>query len=338
MKIRLFLDSGAPTLYNKYIRRQKNGTQMGSHMKDRKHDDYTFLKDKLYLDYRNQYMSFIKEHEKELELYINLDIINNPQATWDNQMYFEKKGLHPIPVYHFGSPYSWLKKYLDAGYSYIAIGGMVPNPTSVLRPGLDYLWSEFLTDKKGYPKVRVHGFAATSVELMTSYPWYSVDSTSWAKHAIYGAIMLPKKKDGEYVYNKTPNRLFVSTRKQKVPLFQHISSLPLNVQKEYIQYIEKHGYKLGRSAFKIVPDSYKVTNGEVEMEEPERAVEFFEANHLTKIKPAKGQKVIEVIEELGLSNSFALRCFYNIEYFQEINRHLPKWPWAIDKRQRGLFI
>src|SRR5262249_39784003 len=37
--------------------------------------------------------------------------------------------------------------------------------------------------------VLLHGLAVTSLSLMFGYPWYSVDSATWAKVAAYGCIL-----------------------------------------------------------------------------------------------------------------------------------------------------
>ncbi len=46
--------------------------------------------------------------------------------------------------------------------------------------------------RKANPKIKVHGFAVTSFNLMMKYSWFSVDSTTWLKHAAYGNVMVPK--------------------------------------------------------------------------------------------------------------------------------------------------
>ena len=176
MKTRILLDSGAPTLYHKYARGAgtaavKSG-MMGSHLKDRKHDNFDWLDNPDYLAYRERYAQYILQHKDKIEVYTNLDIVNNPHATWENQQYFESLGLSPLPVWHFGSDISWLKHYLRKGYDHIGIGGLVPNPYTTLRPALDEIWSQYLTDANGFPLVKVHGFAATSIPLMCRYPWH----------------------------------------------------------------------------------------------------------------------------------------------------------------------
>lgn len=120
----------------------------------------------------NEYIDFIKEHEEVIDVYANLDVIGNAEATWKNQMIMEKAGLKPLPVFHYGEDLKWLKKLLDKGYSYISLGGMVPISTKDLFHWLDDLFSNYLTDHSGMPIVKVHGFGLTVLRLMLRYPWY----------------------------------------------------------------------------------------------------------------------------------------------------------------------
>ena len=50
---------------------------------------------------------------------------------------------------------------------------MVPVSTKDLLPWLDRIFSTYICDDKGFPKVKTHGFGLTT-SLMIRYPWYSV--------------------------------------------------------------------------------------------------------------------------------------------------------------------
>jgi hypothetical protein len=188
---KIFADCGAPSLYNKLSRKTAHKGIMGTKFSERKYDDFSYTETPEYLQYRKDFIKFIKANEGTIDFYSNLDVINNPELTWKNQLILEKAGLTPIPVFHLGSDTKWLDAMIDS-YDYIALGGLVPNPTSVLIPWLDKIWKEHILDKDGFPKVRVHGFACTAIPLMTRYPWYSVDSATCRKLAMYGWITLPE--------------------------------------------------------------------------------------------------------------------------------------------------
>jgi hypothetical protein len=59
-------------------------------------------------------------------------------------------------------------------YPSIALGGLVFSPG--IMSHCDEVWHYILSNN---PKLKVHGFGLTNIELMERYPWYSVDSSSF---------------------------------------------------------------------------------------------------------------------------------------------------------------
>lgn len=171
----------------------------------------------------DEYISFIKKHEHLLESYINLDVIPGKrgktrtaadteaaaQASYDNWWYMKDQGLSPIPVFHQGERFVWLDKYRKDGCKYVSIGiqqdMMLPSHVKFL----DKVFT-VLTDEAGRPKIRVHGLGVTSLYLLLRYPWYSVDSTSWAMTGAYGAIIVPARVNGKPDYSRQPQTIKVS--------------------------------------------------------------------------------------------------------------------------------
>lgn len=193
-----FVDCGSPSLYNRLSRKYdlaSTGT-MGSSFAERKYDDYSYTELSEYKDYRDRFIAYMFEHKDDVTHYSNLDVINNPEKTYENQCILEEAGLEPIPVFHLGNDTKWLEFYIK-NYDYIAIGGLVPNPTRVLLPMLDRLFKECIVDDRGFPKVKLHGFACTSIPLMIRYPWYSVDSATCKKLGIYGSILMQEYSTGK---------------------------------------------------------------------------------------------------------------------------------------------
>lgn len=138
----------------------------------------------------SEYGRWIATHARYIEHYAVLDKIGSAESTWANQLALEAMGIHPVPCYHYGEDPKWLKRYIDAGYQYIAIGGMVPISRVQLRHWLDELWDTHLTNADGAPVVRVHGFGLTTFELMERYPWFSVDSSSWLLKGAMGGVVM----------------------------------------------------------------------------------------------------------------------------------------------------
>ena len=60
------------------------------------------------------------------------------------------------------------------------------------------------------PAAQMHGFGITGYGLLMNYPWYSIDSTSWAKLGGFGSIYVPHKRRGKFIFNVKPHRVKVS--------------------------------------------------------------------------------------------------------------------------------
>ena len=155
--------------------------------------DWSFNKNPDVRKYLDEYIEFIYKYKDRLTGDVNLDIIFNAEESWENQCYMEKRGLRPIPVFHYGEDFKWLRQYAK-NYDYIGIGGVATGTTmqqfvvSIGDPSFKYI-------AEASPDLKVHGFAVTSYGLMKKYKFFSVDSTSWCKIAGYGGVMIPAYDD-----------------------------------------------------------------------------------------------------------------------------------------------
>ena len=142
----------------------------------------------------SDYANWLKRWECRLSVYANLDVIGDPKATLDNQRRLEDKGLAPLPVFHVNEPWEYLEYYLE-NYDYVALGGLVPHAMRVssLMPWLIKAF-KMLPKGKGY-----HGFGVTGWTILKSFPWASVDSTSWSIGYRYGRVPLFSPVEGKLV-------------------------------------------------------------------------------------------------------------------------------------------
>lgn len=282
-KIDLFLDSGAYSAFTQNVQ----------------------------IDIR-EYISFIKEHQDCINVYANLDVIGSAEGTWKNQLIMEKAGLKPLPVYHFKEPIAWLLKYLDRGYDYLAIGGLVK--AGNILPFLDEIFMKHLCASSGIPKLKIHGFGLTSLKLMLRYPWYSVDSTSWVMTGRMGSIFMPSMRGGKFIYDENSWKIVVSNRSPaNKEAGKHFTTLTKLEKKVVERYLDEKGYRMGRSEFKKVNQPY-------ELQENERWAD-------NKPKSKTVTREVEVIEESGISNRYQLRDEMNIIYFLDLEKSMPEWPW-----------
>jgi hypothetical protein len=142
-----------------------------------------------YCDFVKQNIDILRIEDSEIMASV-LDGIGDPLKTWNNQAYMEKKGVKPLPCFHYGEDTKYLDWYIKY-YPYITIGGMVGKSKQQLIMWLDRIWNNNLLDKNGRTKVKVHAFGITSIDIMKRYPWYSCDSSSWVQAASFGTIITP---------------------------------------------------------------------------------------------------------------------------------------------------
>jgi len=189
------------------------------------------------------YCRFIKEH-KDIILYEGktclasvLDDLKDPEITFKNQKRMEDAGIVPLPCFHYGEDERYLEYYVE-NYSYITLGGVAQSTPPQLRQWLDRVWSKYLTDEEGLPRVKVHGFGVTAFPLMMRYPWFSVDSSTWVQVGNVGNIILPFQK---------PIILAISynspMRKQAGKHFNTIAPIE---QERIRQLIEENGFTVER--------------------------------------------------------------------------------------------
>lgn len=303
-KVELFLDSGAFSAWNQ-------GVEIN-------------VKD---------YIKFIKEHKEMLSVYAVLDVIGDAEGTWKNQKIMEKAGLNPLPCFHFGEPWKYLERYINE-YDYLAIGGLArrgnkPETTAFLDRAFD-----MICDEEGLPKIKIHGFAVTGMKLMKRYPWFSVDSTTWLLTSRMGNILVPHKlPNGEWDYLETlPQKI---TRKICVSTISpsagtpddHYSTFSKQWQREVDEWIEQHGFVMGKSSFRKVKPGYVLKEGErwakmIGVGDSEYEEEF----GISKEAPTK-KDFVETVEEPGLSNDYVARDILNASYFRELQERFPKYPW-----------
>lgn len=284
-----------------------------------------------------EYIKFIKDNDDYIDHYANLDVIGSAEKSFENQLTMEKAGLHPIPCFHYGEPVEYLKRYIDK-YDYIALGGMVIGSTTALTDWLDYIFAEFICDKKTFlPKVKVHGFGMTSLPLMLRYPWFSVDSTSWVLTGRFGGVYVPIKRKGEYTYLEQPLKVNISNRSpSQEDAGQHFTTFSLFEQQVILEYFHSRGFDVGKSEYRNENrKTYKLKDGErwVNKDDADSCRELI--NWLgTFVKPdvLAMRDIVEVIVEPGLCNDYKQRDELNIIYFLDLADRMTPYPWPFKIR------
>ncbi|KXH69809.1 MAG: hypothetical protein AM326_01680 [Candidatus Thorarchaeota archaeon SMTZ-45] len=196
----------------------------------------------------DDYIEYIRANEDVFDKYFNLDVIGDGDKSYQNYLYLRMKGLEPIPVWHAETSPEFLTHYLKMS-EYIAIGAISVMSNERTIRSLDNIWREYLIDEKGYPVCKIHGFGLTSVLIMTRYPWYSVDSTSWVQFGRYGVVLIPKTRNGNWVYHENPHIVTVSAKSpRKGTPGKHFLTYPVEFQNKMLKYIESRGFTLDEVA------------------------------------------------------------------------------------------
>jgi hypothetical protein len=93
---------------------------------------------------------------------------------------------------------------------------------------------KYVSYKDGTAKIKFHGFAVTSLPLISKYPWYSVDSTSWVTFGKYGQILYPRTVKGVFDYSKPPYVISISNKSPNIDKKgKHFFSLS-GIEQEYL--------------------------------------------------------------------------------------------------------
>jgi hypothetical protein len=186
-------------------------------------------------EYLNEYIDYIFRNAPYLDTYVVLDIIpgtrgcspeESAQQSYANLKYMEERGLSPIPVFHQGERWYWLKRLIDEGYSYIGISPDNDRTTKQKQIWLDEVF-EIVPSS-----TRTHAFGMTQVDLLFRFPFYSCDSMTWFIAAANGGVLVPKqlgpKKLVRLLLDRQPDIIKVTegTRHHR----DHYDKLPGTVQ------------------------------------------------------------------------------------------------------------
>lgn len=305
------MDSGAWSLFRLHaLKLGKNAVvRQGAHgrplERDERPPDYAYFhlkKGSEFRAYCDRYAAFMKRHSGDIRLFANLDVIGSAEKTWEVQMYFEKEhGLRPVPVVHFGEDVSWIARYVEAGFDILGLGGYAGGVGRFeMTNWTDRAFIELCPKSNDHlPVVRVHGFAMTGWYGICRWPWWSVDSTSWAIQSAIGTLNVPQWSEQRqcwlflerppYIINVAPNS---AVRKQARTHYEYGIRNSPSMRANVHRWLDFVGVPLG------------TTTEEGEM------------------------------KEWGVSSHYRARFYANLTYFHNLGRSLPEWPWPLTEHAR----
>lgn len=212
----------------------------------------------------DDYIAFCRKCKK-VRCFVNLDVIpdkKNPperaaEQSWRNYRRIVEglPGRRVLPVIHRGTDLKWLKKYLDLGCGYVGIGGIAfcqdSDRTAFVNRVLKVLPSD----------VKLHGFGVASCTAMSCLPWFSTDSTTWAKHSQVWNVLLPKCRGGEFVYTMEPTPIRLSPRAAR-GVGVHLASLTPLLKDSLARFLGENGVELGQYTLVKVDRGYVKRRGD----------------------------------------------------------------------------
>lgn len=303
----VFLDSGAHSLFMAKVHRGE-GKRRG----------YKFYDTDEFWEYVDRYAQYVKRNEDNLDCYVNVDVIHDPQRSWDVLKYLEEEyGLHPLPVLHYGLDEKWIKRHMDE-YEYLGVGGMsVYISKAASAQWMDRVFA-LLCDDNGFPQWKTHGFAVNSVPMIWRYPWYSVDATTPILNSGWGVLLVPgiARRGSAFAldYKKIWRiRVSVQSPYDVSEGMRHVNTLPPRRYDMLIEFIESQGYTLGESELVVVDEDYELQEGEFKALADEALAK-------------QGKKRIERVVEPGLANNRVLRNNFNIDFFNALEDAIPSYP------------
>lgn len=140
---------------------------------------------------REAYIRFIKENKVKIP--INLDVLGNDKLSFENWEYISKQ-VWVMPVYHFNDDISHLHTYIEKS-DYVGLSATDMVAQNQMRVYLDKIFS-------WYSDHKFHLFGCASIPILTTYPVYSADSTSWQNGTRMGWVIT---RYGNFFLNNNRN-------------------------------------------------------------------------------------------------------------------------------------
>lgn len=134
--------------------------------------------------------AWYSEHLDLDPLLAGLDVIGDAKATRRNCEAMRDLGLDVFPTVHLGAPPSLIADYKQAGWSMLALGGLVNKRVPVKTRAA---WARACQKVAADNDVNLHGFGWTPQSrslLDTVRRCWSVDSSSWNRGTKFGQVPL----------------------------------------------------------------------------------------------------------------------------------------------------
>lgn len=127
-----------------------------------------------------------------------LDVIGDPDASFENWRAAQRDGLDLVPTLHYGEEPEQMDRLVEHGASLIGLGGMVPYSSEKDRL-MRWTLSMHRYARDNHPGVRFHGWGISHPYLVDSLPWWSTDSSGFSSCFRFGTLRLWVPRRGRFV-------------------------------------------------------------------------------------------------------------------------------------------
>lgn len=135
-------------------------------------------------EYIEKYAEFINKNNIEKFLELDIDPVIGYQKVLEYRKKLEYLTNKPcIPVWHKTRGIEEFKKMCDE-YDYVSIGGIVAKE---IKPN-QYKIFPALINEAHKRRAKIHGLGFTNINLLRSFHFDSVDSTSWTSGCRFGSL------------------------------------------------------------------------------------------------------------------------------------------------------
>src|SRR5690554_1947242 len=125
------------------------------------------------------YIRYCQHYASQYQIIAALDVIGDPDASYQNYVAMRNAGVRILPTFHIGSDWRYYDQLLDE-YDYVAIGGVAWRVASGVNEDAPMMRALIHIHKRAQQKgVRLHGFGVTAWRYIRSFDWFSIDSTTF---------------------------------------------------------------------------------------------------------------------------------------------------------------
>ena len=135
----------------------------------------------------DRYIKYCHKYLHNIETFVQLDRIGDPETTKRNLATMEAEGLHPIPVFTASASLKELERLCER-YEHMALGGLRGKEAGTTEWRRRHFDAVFRVAHKYWPR-KFHAFGITSQWALERYPFYSADSSSAVVGAGMGRVM-----------------------------------------------------------------------------------------------------------------------------------------------------